>query len=161
MYTYFYKDCPIGPLWIFSDGKAICAVHLEKDVLRPGTEENPDDLCRRCAMQLREYFMGERKAFDLPLKLQGTDFQKKVWNALLQIPYGTTVTYGDLAVLAGHPKAARAVGTALRGNPLWLLIPCHRVVGATNLGGYGGPQGAPIKQWLLKLEGALGEPERD
>ena len=75
MYTYFYKECPIGPLWIFSDGEAICAVHLEKDGPRPSTAEKPDDLCHRCAMQLREYFAGERKAFDLPLKLQGTDFQ--------------------------------------------------------------------------------------
>ncbi|MCI8610694.1 MAG: methylated-DNA--[protein]-cysteine S-methyltransferase [Clostridiales bacterium] len=161
MYTYFYKECPIGPLWIMSDGEAICAVYLEKDAPHPIDGENPDALCRSCAAQLREYFAGERKAFDLPLKMQGTDFQKKVWTALLQIPYGTTVTYGDLAALAGHPKAARAVGTALRGNPLWLLIPCHRVVSAAGLGGYGGPQGTPIKLWLLKLEGALCESKRD
>ncbi len=158
MYTYLYKDCPIGPLWILSDGEAICGVHLEKDGVHSDMEENPDSLCRRCAVQLREYFAGERKNFDLPLKLQGTDFQKKVWRALLQIPYGTTVTYGDLAALAGHPRAARAVGSALRDNPLWLFIPCHRVVGAKDLGGYGGPEGAPIKRRLLTLEGALREP---
>ena len=159
MYTYLYKDCPIGPLWILSDGEAICGVHLEKEDTSSHMEEHPDALCRRCALQLREYFAGQRKTFDLPLRLQGTDFQKKVWKALLRIPYGTTVTYGDLAALAGHPRAARAVGSALRENPLWLFVPCHRVVGTKSLGGYGGPRGMPIKRQLLALEGALRAPD--
>lgn len=158
MYAYLYKDCPLGPLWILSDGKAICAIHPAKGNV--SEREHPDDLCRRCGAQLREYFAGERKTFDLPMKLQGTDFQVKVWKTLLQVPYGSTVTYGDLAAMAGYPRAARAVGSAMRNNPLWLLIPCHRVVGASGLGGYGGPEGLPIKRQLLLLEGAISPREK-
>ena len=84
MYSYLYKDCPLGPLWILSDGEAICEIHLAKENV--SKKEHPDDLCRRCETQLREYFGGKRKAFDLPLKLQGTDFQVKVWKTLLQVP---------------------------------------------------------------------------
>ncbi len=153
MYTYLYPNCPFGPLQILSDGDRICSVGFAPAI--SPTESTPDKLCLECARQLEEYFAGKRKSFDLPLKLHGTDFQKKIWETLARIPYGSTVTYGDLAALAGHPRAARAVGNAMRKNPLWILIPCHRVVGTADLGGYGGPDGAPIKRRLLLLEGAI------
>ena len=153
MYTYIYKDSPFGPLRICSDGEAICEVAL----LEAGEmcDNDPDEVCLECAAQLREYFAGERKVFTVPLKMHGTDFQVRVWTTLLTVPYGSTVTYGDLAAFAGHPRAARAVGTAMRSNPLWILVPCHRVVGASGLGGYGGPEGTPMKKYLLSLEGAI------
>lgn len=153
MYTYLYPNCPFGPLQILSDGDGICSVGFA-----PGdvpVENTPDKLCLDCARQLEEYFAGDRKVFDLPLKIHGTKFQKEIWKTLSRIPYGSTVTYGDLAKAAGYPRAARAVGNAMRKNPLWILIPCHRVVGVSDLGGYGGPEGAPIKRRLLLLEGAV------
>ena len=102
--------------------------------------------------QLKSYFAGERKAFDLPLVLEGTDFQKKVWTALQDIPYGETVSYKALAQRVGSPKAVRAVGAANGANPIPIIIPCHRVIGADGrLTGYGG--GMERKQWLLALEG--------
>ena len=94
---------------------------------------------------------GKRKSFDLPLKPEGTEFQKKVWNALLDIPYGETRSYKDIAVAIGNPKACRAVGMANNRNPISIIIPCHRVIGANgSLVGYGG--GLPIKIELLNLE---------
>lgn len=158
MYTHLYLNCPFGPLQILSDGDRICSVGFAP--ANSPTESAPDKLCLECARQLEEYFAGKRKSFDLPLKLHGTDFQKKIWETLARIPYGSTVTYGDLAALAGHPRAARAVGNAMRKNPLWILIPCHRVVGTADLGGYGGPDGAPIKRRLLLLEGAIQTEEK-
>ena len=104
--------------------------------------------------QLAEYFAGNRKEFTLPLDLQGTGFQKIVWNEILQIPYGQTRTYGEIAKNIGRPKAPRAVGLACNKNPLILIVPCHRVVGSNgNLTGYAG--GLLKKQWLLKHENAI------
>jgi methylated-DNA-[protein]-cysteine S-methyltransferase len=101
--------------------------------------------------QLREYFAGGRTAFDLPLSFTGTPFQRRVWTALCEIPYGETVTYGQLAARIGHPTAARAVGLANGHNPIAIIVPCHRVVGATgDLTGYGG--GLERKRFLLALE---------
>jgi methylated-DNA-[protein]-cysteine S-methyltransferase len=101
--------------------------------------------------QLSEYFAGRRKTFNFPLKLLGTDFQKSVWKALQKIPYGQTATYGDIARIIGKEKAYRAVGMACHCNPISIVIPCHRIVGATgNLTGYGG--GIGTKAWLLGLE---------
>jgi len=153
MYTYLYPNCPFGPLQILSDGNGICSVGFAPADFP--VESTPDPLCLECARQLEEYFAGKRKSFDIPLKMNGTDFQKKIWETLTRIPYGSTITYGDLAKAAGYPRAARAVGNAMRKNPLWILIPCHRVVGAADLGGYGGPDGTPIKRRLLLLEGAI------
>lgn len=102
--------------------------------------------------QLREYFSGKRKAFDFPLAPKGTPFQLAVWNALLEIPYGDTVTYAELAHRIGRPSAVRAVGAANGANPIPVIIPCHRVIGSNGtLTGYGG--GIERKQWLLALEG--------
>jgi methylated-DNA-[protein]-cysteine S-methyltransferase len=106
--------------------------------------------------QLKEYFAGKRREFDLPLDLRGTPLQQRVWRSLLDIPYGKTMTYGELARRVGAPKAARAAGAACGANPVWLVVPCHRVIGGDGeLHGYGG--GLWRKQFLLKHEGALPE----
>ena len=101
--------------------------------------------------QTDEYFAGWRESFDLPFALHGTEFQIAVWNAIRRIPYGEVRSYGEVAWMAGYPRAARAVGTACRKNPLLLIVPCHRVVASEGLGGYGGRP--DIKRSLLKLEG--------
>ncbi|MCL2498551.1 MAG: methylated-DNA--[protein]-cysteine S-methyltransferase, partial [Symbiobacteriaceae bacterium] len=101
--------------------------------------------------QLREYLAGERLGFDLPCKLVGTDFQLKVWQELARIPYGSTISYQELAARVGTPKGSRAVGAANRANPIPLIFPCHRVIGKDgSLTGFGG--GLALKKWLLELE---------
>jgi methylated-DNA-[protein]-cysteine S-methyltransferase len=120
-----------------------------------GGEVDPDaapfPLLRR---QLAEYFAGQRTAFELPLAPAGTPFQRNVWDALLAIPYGETRSYGELAAAVGKPGAARAVGRANHDNPIGVVIPCHRVIGAAgSLTGYAG--GVDRKRYLLELEGAL------
>ena len=108
-------------------------------------------LIKRCQEELREYFSGERQAFDLPLAPQGTAFQQSVWQALLTIPYGEVRSYGDIARQIGNPKASRAIGGANNRNPIAIVIPCHRVIGANGrLVGYGG--GLDKKEMLLSLE---------
>jgi methylated-DNA-[protein]-cysteine S-methyltransferase len=112
---------------------------------------------RNFERQLIEYLEGKRWLFDLPLRLEGTDFQKEVWEAVSRIPYGRTATYGEIAHVIGRPKASRAVGAANGANPIPIVIPCHRVIGADgSLTGYGG--GLPLKRRLLALEGALPAP---
>jgi methylated-DNA-[protein]-cysteine S-methyltransferase len=107
--------------------------------------------------QLKEYFKGKRKEFDLPLEIEGTDFHKKVWNELLKIPYGKTISYKELAIRLGHEKVIRAAAKANGANPLPIVIPCHRVIGSdSSLVGYGG--GLKIKEKLLSIEGIL-EPD--
>ena len=111
----------------------------------------PSPLQREVDKQMREYFVGKRKAFELPLRPDGTDFQKKVWNALLEIPFGETRSYQDIANAVGSPKACRAVGMANHQNPIIIVIPCHRVIGKNGkLVGYGG--GLSMKEKLLLLE---------
>ena len=111
----------------------------------------PSPLQREVDKQMKEYFEGERKEFDLPLRPEGTDFQKKVWNALLEIPFGETRSYQDIANAVGSPKACRAVGMANHQNPIIIVIPCHRVIGKNGkLVGYGG--GLSMKEKLLLLE---------
>lgn len=106
--------------------------------------------------QLEEYFIGERREFDLPLELCGTDFQRQVWQELLKIPYGETVSYKDIAARVGNPYAARAVGMANHSNPIAIIVPCHRVIGADGrLGGYAG--GGELKEALITLEHQLKE----
>lgn len=116
-------------------------------------------LAPRLAGQLQRYFDGERIEFDVQLNLEAesaTEFRRAVWLACHQIPYGQTTTYGDLARRVGHPRAARAVGTAMRSNPCPIIIPCHRVLGCNDcLGGYSAPGGIEFKRRLLELEGAM------
>ncbi len=109
------------------------------------------DLTDKAYSQLIEYFNGKRKTFDLPYKLNGTDFQKKVWSALCDIPYGETRSYKDIAIAVGNPKASRAIGMANNKNPITVIVPCHRVIGASGkLVGYAG--GLAMKEFLLKME---------
>ncbi|HEX6098154.1 MAG TPA: methylated-DNA--[protein]-cysteine S-methyltransferase [Thermoanaerobaculia bacterium] len=123
---------------------------------REGSTPPLEDLSTRrledLSAELREYFAGKRKTFDFPLAPKGTEFQLAVWNALLEIPYGDTRTYAQLAHRIGRPSAVRAVGAANGANPIPVIIPCHRVIGSNGtLTGYGG--GIERKQWLLALEG--------
>lgn len=107
---------------------------------------------QRAVDQLVEYFQGNRKTFDIPLALRGTEFQLAVWNELLRVPYGDTITYAELARRIGRPAAIRAVGAANGANPIPVIVPCHRVIGSNGtLTGYGG--GIERKQWLLAHEG--------
>jgi len=122
----------------------------------PRTEETP--LIKRAAEQLYEYFKGERRIFDLPVKPAGTEFQKKVWGAVSRIPYGETRTYKEIAIEAGNALASRAVGMANHHNHIVIVIPCHRVIGHNGaLTGYGG--GLDVKKYLLELEKAGGRME--
>lgn len=153
-------DSEIGKMTLYEADGGICGVDLEgktvpamqKKLFREAeTEEMKTDLLEEAEKELDEYFAGKRKKFELPLRIYGTEFQKRVWNTLLQIPYGGTLTYGEVAQIIGSPKACRAVGMANNQNPLMILVPCHRVVGAGgSLVGYGG--GLDIKEKLLRLE---------
>lgn len=121
---------------------------------REAVLEKYDEKTNRYQKQLDEYFSGERKLFKLPLDQKGTPFQLEVWSALQNIPYGETVTYGDIAKQINKPKAVRAVGTAIGKNPISIVVPCHRVIGKNGkLTGYG--NGLPMKKRLLALEGVF------
>jgi len=110
-----------------------------------------DEVMEKTRKQLDEYLNGNRKEFDIPLLMIGTGFQRRVWKALMRVPYGATYTYGQIAEDVGSPRAVRAVGGAARANPISIIIPCHRIIGSDGeLVGYGG--GLPLKKWLLKLE---------
>ncbi len=153
-------DSPVGPLSIAADDTALRAIEFQRNrhPVRRGDDwrEGDSPLLRRARRQLEEYFAGRRRVFELPLAPRGTAFQCAVWNALATIPYGATISYAELASRAGRPAAVRAVGAANGRNPLPIVLPCHRVIGADgSLTGFGG--GLPTKQYLLKLEGALPE----
>ena len=135
----FLYDTEIGRIAIGENGGAIALLRLPGEEV-PGTVvQHETELVRKAAEQLREYLRGERKMFDLPLAPEGTAFQKAVWSALQEIPYGQTRSYGEIAAQIGRPKACRAVGMANHCNPIPIFIPCHRVVGADgSLTGYAG-----------------------
>lgn len=138
---------PIGPLTLQADEVAVTAIRFGA-----GGAQDASPLLDAAEAQLREYFAGARRTFDLPLAPHGTAFQQRVWAALRAIPYGETRTYGELAAAIGSPNASRAVGMANHRNPIPIIIPCHRVIGANGtLTGYAG--GLEIKQKLLALEG--------
>lgn len=142
---------PGFPLYIEATQDSIARVLFDRPALVDGEPDDAHPPIREAARQLAGYFARTRRAFQLPLGLQGTPFQLQVWNALLRIPYGETRTYGQLAVELGHPGAARAVGAANGANPLAIVVPCHRVIAAGGgLGGYGG--GLERKRFLLDLE---------
>ena len=146
----------IGPLTLIADEDALLEVRFGDEGSVPpraeGAEPDGNSLLMEAARQIGEYLRGERRDFDVPIRLEGTDFQLLVWNALRTIPYGETRTYAQVAARIGRPKAVRAVGGANHNNPLPLLVPCHRVVGTDGrLVGFGG--GLEIKRRLLELEG--------
>jgi len=147
---------PIGELLLVSDGEALTAVQFDDGRRGSPTPGGADDpVLAEAAAQLRAYFAGERTAFDLPLRAAGTPFEQGVWDELRRIPYGETTSYGELAARVGEPSAARAVGRANGRNPIPIIVPCHRVIGADgSLTGFGG--GLECKRALLDLEsGAL------
>jgi methylated-DNA-[protein]-cysteine S-methyltransferase len=153
--NYAYLDTPVGTLLIAGDAAAVYRITFPQrgSAVKPEPEwqESQRGLIGEAARQLREYFAGKRAQFDLPLALAGTTFQRSVWRQLQQIPYGETISYGELARRVGNPKASRAVGSANGANPLPIVIPCHRVIaGNGTLGGFGG--GLPTKQTLIALE---------
>ena len=124
-------------------------VFYSKSKINDHLKETP--LIRECFNQLKEYFQGTRREFTIPIEAEGSEFQKKVWKALLDIPYGQTRTYKEIAIAIGNEKACRAVGMANNRNPISIIIPCHRVIGANGkLVGYGG--GLDIKEKLLNIE---------
>lgn len=140
-------DSPVGRLLLMEKDGAVTALRRTEDALLP--PETP--LLAEAVRQLRAYFDGTLTVFDLPVSVSGTPFQEACWAALRDIPYGTTVTYAEQARRIGRPRAARAVGDANHRNPVWILLPCHRVVGANGaLTGYGG--GLEMKAWLLAHE---------
>lgn len=138
---------PVGHLRITADEEGVTALDRTADgLLLPQTP-----LLRECVRQLNAYFEGSLTRFDLPLHLIGTPFRQRVWEALLTIPYGETRSYGELAAMVGNGKASRAVGGANHHNPVSIVVPCHRVIGADgSLTGYGG--GLDMKKWLLEHE---------
>lgn len=158
MIRYCMYDSPVGPLLVAADDAALVAIEFPSSrhpVARGGDwVEGDNAVLARTRRQLGEYFAGKRTTFDLPLGPRGTEFQRGVWRTLASIPYGETVSYAQLASRIGKPSAMRAVGAANGRNPLPIVLPCHRVIGADgSLTGFGG--GLPTKQFLLELEGAL------
>jgi methylated-DNA-[protein]-cysteine S-methyltransferase len=151
-------DSPIGPLTLIAENGRLAGVHMEitryePDAAALGAEVDCDDepVLAAAARQLDAYFDGELTDFDLPLSLDGSLFQRTVWAALQDIPYGETISYGELARRIGQPSASRAVGLANGRNPVSIVVPCHRVIGADgSLTGYGG--GMDRKRFLLALE---------
>jgi methylated-DNA-[protein]-cysteine S-methyltransferase len=155
---------PVGPLFVEHDAAGVRSIRFWEQGVHPpaGTRVQPSRTDARgweIARQLREYFDGTRRDFDLPLAPRGTDFRLRVWAALRAIPFGATRSYGELAAALGT-RSARAIGQANRHNPIPILVPCHRVVGARGLGGYAGEAGAgprtDAKRWLLRHEGVPG-----
>ncbi len=151
---YCYLDTPIGELLLAGTEDALHMIGFPTGSMRRDPEpdwifkEKPFEDVRS---QLREYFQGERRQFDIPLSLEGTEFQLRVWRQLQQIPYGETVSYGDVAREINQPKAVRAVGAANGRNPIPIIVPCHRVIGSHgDLTGFGG--GLDTKEALLRLE---------
>ncbi|MEV6837138.1 methylated-DNA--[protein]-cysteine S-methyltransferase [Streptomyces sp. NPDC051133] len=147
-------DSPYGPLTLVADDGVLCGLYMTDQRHRPAQEAFgglDDSLFAEAAEQLTAYFAGELTEFTLPLALHGTAFQRSVWDQLTRIPYGETRSYGELADALGNPKASRAVGLANGRNPIGIIVPCHRVIGAGgDLTGYGG--GLDRKRRLLDFE---------
>ena len=151
---YCYLDTPIGELLLAGEHDELAMIGFPKGSMRREPESDwifNEKPLAEVTRQLREYFAGERREFDLPLRLSGTEFQVSVLEALQEIPYGETTSYGEIAKRIGRPKAVRAVGAANGRNPIPIVVPCHRVIGSTgDLTGFGG--GLDTKEALLRLE---------
>ncbi|AXT61632.1 methylated-DNA--[protein]-cysteine S-methyltransferase [Aquimarina sp. AD10] len=144
-------ETPLGTAIISGDENGITSVSVTKEPKTKPSQDNIPVYLKEAVLQLQEYFNGERDVFDLKLNPSGTEFQKKVWDELLKIPFGKTVSYLDIAKRLGDPKCIRAAATANGKNPLWIVIPCHRVIGSDgSLTGYAG--GLWRKKWLLDHE---------
>ncbi|MHC8382424.1 methylated-DNA--[protein]-cysteine S-methyltransferase [Pseudomonas sp. LB3P14] len=156
-YTFTTLASPVGELKLVANGSRLAAILWENDKpnrvrLGPMSEAADNPILVRAVQQLQEYFAGTRNRFDLDLEFAGTDFQKKVWQALLTIPFGETRSYSEIARQIGNPSAVRAVGAANGKNPISIVAPCHRVIGASGkLTGFAG--GLEAKERLLTLEG--------
>ncbi len=161
-----HYESPCGPLLLGSFNEKLCLCdwqtekhreHVDrrlKRMLCAEFEEGTSEVIEKAAQQLGEFFAGKRRVFDVPLLFIGTEFQKTVWNELLKIPFGQTISYGEMARRIGKPRAVRAVANANGANSMSIFAPCHRVIGSDrSLTGYGG--GLPAKQRLLELEGVL------
>ncbi|MBS1486788.1 MAG: methylated-DNA--[protein]-cysteine S-methyltransferase [Bacteroidetes bacterium] len=146
-----YYASPVGELCIESENEKIVAISFNKDSRQ---EVNTSPVIDLCIAELEDYFSGKRKFFSFEMELRGTDFQKRVWNELLNIPFGKTISYEELAICVGNIKSIRAVGLANGQNPIAIVVPCHRVIGKRgDLVGYSG--GLENKKWLLQHEGVL------
>ncbi len=140
----------IGFVNLYAENGKLIGVTIDK---APAQKIGDDPVIEKAKSQLAEYFAGKRKTFDLPIELHGTAFQKSVWKVIDGIKFGETLTYADIADRIGNPKASRAVGGAVGANPVPLIVPCHRVLGANGkITGYSGGEGLPTKRQLLKLE---------
>ncbi len=156
--TMYYQqiNCPFGTVHLYATNE-----HLKALLFKPWQKVEGSTVIKQSnkvlnltKIQLQEYFQGKRQTFDIPLESDGTDFQHNVWNTLLKIPFGETWNYGQLAQAIGNKNASRAVGAANGKNPISIIVPCHRVIGANGtLTGYAG--GLNAKEWLLKHEGVL------
>lgn len=148
MYKVYYSS-PIGSIEIVSDERSILELEFVEEMGQ--AHDKAPEVLKRALTQLDEYFKGKRKAFDLELKLNGTEFQKGVWQQLQKVPYGNTASYGEIAKAVGNEKASRAVGGANNKNKIAIIIPCHRIVGSKGeMTGYAG--GIWRKEWLLQHE---------
>jgi methylated-DNA-[protein]-cysteine S-methyltransferase len=157
LHYYSRLECRGFALGIHSRDGALTAIDLHPGQSMPREAEPAADRHRDFERQLVEYLTGKRRVFDLPLRLEGTEFQKEVWKAVALVPFGRTSSYGDIARLVGRPKASRAVGAANGANPIPIVIPCHRVIGSDgSLTGYGG--GLDLKRRFLAHEGILEVP---
>ena len=147
----FTYETVLGDVTLVEEDGALLAISLKS--IKEGTELETT-IIKEAHRQITEYLKGERKVFDLPIRLRGTDFQQQVWTALLDIPYGETRSYKQIAEAIGNPKGMRAVGMANNRNPLLIVVPCHRVIGANgSMVGYG--EGVEMKEFLLRLEKSL------
>jgi methylated-DNA-[protein]-cysteine S-methyltransferase len=160
MNGYTFVESPIGPLLLGTDGEALIRIDMHVPSRPPRdleswTRDSGAGPLPEVARQLDEYFSGRRRKFDLPIRLMGTDFQRRAWTSLMEIPYGETRSYGEQARRIGSPSASRAVGLANGRNPIPIVVPCHRVIGADgSLTGYAG--GLENKRALLDLERGIG-----
>lgn len=145
-------DSPLGSIFIEESDDHIQQIRFLEEGESPETSEEDHILQKECKQQLKAYFDSKLQKFDLPLHFKGTEFQNKVWKKLIEIPFGKTLSYGELSKNLGDPNYVRAVGNANGKNPIALVVPCHRVIGSTgNLVGYAGGLGR--KKWLLDFEG--------